>query len=132
MCTEVGLLWGNCQTCSLLRSLSDAPFPPKQTPSHLPTFQAHFSNSPGFWSPPVVWPAPLRTPHPHPGRRAPEDMGYRPCGDTSSAGGCPGSSRRRPPGPAPDTAALPPRSPRCPGPFPPTPAPAVPWLPTGR
>ena len=54
MCTEVGLAWGISQTCSRLRSHSDTPSPPKQPPSHLPIFQAHFSDSPGFWFPQAV------------------------------------------------------------------------------
>ena len=64
MGTEVGLAWGISQTYSRLRSYSEAPFPPLQPPSHLPTFRAHFSDSPGFWSPQAARPAPLRPPSP--------------------------------------------------------------------
>jgi hypothetical protein len=126
--SEVGLVWGTHQSPLLLgRPLPSLTVPHSTVHSPGSLLQLTWLTVPSGNTarPPVDPPSPAH-------RCAPKDMGYRPCGDTSSAGGCPGSSRRKPPGPAPGRAAPPPRSPRCPGPFPSTPAPAGPRPQTGR
>lgn len=115
MCTEVGARLGYQPNHSDTRS-------PLWPPLSSAIFQAHFSDSPGFLVPSGGGPPPCG---PQPSRRAPEDMGYRPCGDTSSAGGCPGSSRRKPPGQCRVRQPLPASESALPGSFSPA-QPAVP------